>query len=117
MQRASDRAVVAVFGIANHGGACQPGGPALAPQRQGQPPLLLEAQAGGDPGGSTSSGIVGPSDIEGTYTAGQASVAVAGGEKVAELKNSKGVVLKVKGKQVGLELALDLSGMEVKLKK
>ncbi len=57
------------------------------------------------------------SDIEGTYTAGQASVAVAGGTKVAELKNSKGVVLKVKGKQIGLELALDLSGMEVSLKK
>jgi len=58
-----------------------------------------------------------PSDIEGAYTAAQASVAVAGGGKVAELKNSKGVVLKVKGKQVGLELALDLSGMEVSLKK
>jgi hypothetical protein len=58
-----------------------------------------------------------PSDIEGTYAAGQAGVAVAGGAKVAELKNSKGVVLKVKGKQVGLELALDLSGMEVSLKK
>ena len=58
-----------------------------------------------------------PSDIEGTYTAVQAGVAVAGGGKVAELKNSKGVVLKVQGKQVGLELALDLSGMEVKLKK
>jgi hypothetical protein len=58
-----------------------------------------------------------PSDIEGTYSAVQAGVAVAGGGKVAELKNSKGVVLKVKGKQVGLELALDLSGMEVSLKK
>jgi len=58
-----------------------------------------------------------PSDIEGTYTAGQAGVAVAGGAKVAELTNSKGVVVKVKGKQVGLELALDLSGMEVSLKK
>jgi lipid-binding SYLF domain-containing protein len=58
-----------------------------------------------------------PGDIEGTYTAGQASVAVAGGTKVAELKNSKGVLLKVKGKQIGLELALDLSGMEISLKK
>jgi hypothetical protein len=58
-----------------------------------------------------------PSDIEGTYSAGQAGVAVAGGKKVAELKNSKGVVLKVKGKQIGLELALDLSGMEISLKK
>ena len=57
------------------------------------------------------------SDIEGTYTAGQASLAIVGGGKVAELKNSKGVVLKVKGSQVGLEFALDLSGMEVSLKK
>lgn len=56
-------------------------------------------------------------DIEGTYTAGQASLAVAGGEKVAELKNSRGVQLKLKGKQVGLEFALDLSGMELSLKK
>jgi lipid-binding SYLF domain-containing protein len=58
-----------------------------------------------------------PSDIEGTYAAAQAGVAVVGGGKVAELKNSKGVVLKVKGAQVGLELSLDLSGMEVSLKK
>jgi lipid-binding SYLF domain-containing protein len=57
------------------------------------------------------------SDIEGTYTAGQAGVAVAGGEKVAELKNSRGVQLKLKGKQVGLEFALDLSGMQLSLKK
>lgn len=57
------------------------------------------------------------SDIEGTYTAGQAGLAVAGGEKVATLKNSRGVELKVKGKQVGLEFALDLSGMQLSLKK
>jgi len=57
------------------------------------------------------------SDIEGSYAAGQAGVAIVGGDKVAELKNSNGVVLKVKGKQVGLELALDLSGMNVSLKK
>jgi hypothetical protein len=61
--------------------------------------------------------IKSPSDIEGTYSAAQAGVAVVGGGKVAELKNSKGVVLKVSGKQVGLELALDLSGMQVSLKK
>jgi hypothetical protein len=58
-----------------------------------------------------------PGDIEGAYTAGQASIAVVGGGKVAELKNSKGVLLKVSGGQVGLEAALDLSGMEVTLKK
>lgn len=58
-----------------------------------------------------------PSDIEGTFTAGTAGVAVAGGPKVAELKNSKGVELSVKGQQVGLEFSVDLSGMEIKLKK
>jgi len=57
------------------------------------------------------------SDIEGTYAAAQAGVAVGGGAKVFNLENSKGVQLKVKGKQVGLELALDLNGMEVSLKK
>ena len=58
-----------------------------------------------------------PSDIEGTFSAGTAGVAVAGGPKVAELKNSKGVELSVKGQQVGLEFSVDLSGMEIKLKK
>ena len=57
------------------------------------------------------------SDIEGTFSAGTAGVAVAGGPKVAELKNSKGVELSVKGQQVGLEFSVDLSGMEIKLKK
>ena len=57
------------------------------------------------------------SDIEGGFVAAQAGAALVGGGKVAELKNGKGVVLKVKGKEVGLELALDLSGMDIKLKK
>lgn len=57
------------------------------------------------------------SDIEGVYTATQAGLAVAGGNKTAQLKNSKGVVLNVKGKQIGLELSLDLSGMRPSLKK
>lgn len=62
-------------------------------------------------------GLKQPSDIEGTYTAGGAGVAVAGGAKTAVLKNSKGVEMTVKGQQVGLEFSLDLSGMEIKLKK
>lgn len=56
-------------------------------------------------------------DIEGVYSSTQAGLAVAGGNKVAQLKNSKGVELKVKGKQIGLELSLDLSGMQLSLKK
>ncbi|MFM7084466.1 MAG: hypothetical protein ACKOW3_05625 [Hyphomicrobium sp.] len=57
-----------------------------------------------------------PTDIEGTYTALQAGVAVAGGTKSAQLQNSQGVILKVKGKQIGLEFSIDLSGMQVSLK-
>lgn len=55
-------------------------------------------------------------DIEGTYTAGQASAALAGGEKHAIMDNSKGVKIDVKGKQIGAELALDLNGMKISLK-
>jgi flavin-dependent dehydrogenase len=57
-----------------------------------------------------------PSDIEGTYTAVQAGLAAAGGSKTAQLKNSKGVVLKLRGKQIGLEFSVDLSGMQISLK-
>lgn len=57
------------------------------------------------------------SDFEGVYSAGQAGVALAGGATVSELKNAKGVVLKLKGKQMGLDLSLDLNGMQINLKK
>ena len=57
-----------------------------------------------------------PEDIEGIYTAGQAAIAVAGGVKVWELTNSKGVRMQLRGKQIGLEIAVDFGGMSVKLK-
>ena len=57
-----------------------------------------------------------PSDIEGTYVAAQAGIAAAGGAKVFELSNSKGVNLQLRGAQIGFELSLDLSGMQIKLK-
>ena len=56
-----------------------------------------------------------PEDIEGDYSAGAAAAAVVMGGKVWSLENAKGVIIKVKGKEKGLELALDLSGMTVKL--
>jgi len=56
-------------------------------------------------------------DITGTYTAAQAGFAVAGGNKVADLRNAKGVQIKARGKQVGLSLEADLSGLQVELKK
>ena len=61
--------------------------------------------------------LTAPEDIEGVYSGAKAGVAVAGGAKTAVLKNSKGVELKVSGEQMGLEFTLDLSGMQVSLKK
>lgn len=54
-------------------------------------------------------------DIQGIYSAVSAGVAIAGGGMTASLKNSRGVVLKVRGKQIGLELSLDLSGLSINL--
>ncbi len=56
-------------------------------------------------------------DIEGNYKAFQTSGSFAGGPtKFWELKNDKGVALKLQGAQAGLELALDYGGMWLKLK-
>lgn len=52
-------------------------------------------------------------DIAGIYSAASASIAVAGGAKVATLQNEKGVVLKLQGKQVGFEASLNLSGLSL----
>ena len=57
-----------------------------------------------------------PGDIAGTYSAITASVAVAGGGKVATLQNAKGVILELRGKQVGFELSAALSGLEISLR-
>ena len=56
-------------------------------------------------------------DIAGIYKAVSGSYAIAGGDKIAELENAKGVRLKVKGKQIGVEVSLDLSGLQIDLKK
>lgn len=57
-----------------------------------------------------------PSDIEGVYTAVGAGAAVAGGARVIQLQNSRGVVLSLRGKQVGLSFDLDVSGMSISLR-
>jgi len=56
------------------------------------------------------------SDIAGTYGAAEAGYAVVSGKKTARLKNTKGVVLVLRGRQVGLEVQLDLSGLQIALK-
>ena len=54
-------------------------------------------------------------DIAGAYTQGSAALAIVGGGRVAELQNTNGVVLKVKGPAIGLEASLSLSGMTVSM--
>jgi len=54
-------------------------------------------------------------DIVGTYSQGSAALAIVGGGRVAELQNANGVVLKVKGPEIGLEASLSLSGMTISM--
>lgn len=56
------------------------------------------------------------SDIEGTYTAVSAGAALAGGGGVAELQNSRGVRLRVSGRQIGLMVNVDLAGLQIRLR-
>ena len=55
-------------------------------------------------------------DIVGTYTAVGAGVAIAGGGTAARLQNANGVVIEVRGRQVGFEASLNLSGMTVSMR-
>ena len=55
-------------------------------------------------------------DIAGTYTAVSGGIAVAGGGKTARLQNANGVVMELRGTQVGFEVSLSLSGMTVALR-
>jgi hypothetical protein len=63
----------------------------------------------------TAKNLRSPQDIAGTYSAIGASVAVAGGAKAVALKNSNGVVLELKGTQVGFEASFNLSGLTISL--
>lgn len=55
-------------------------------------------------------------DIEGTYTALTASAAAAGGAGVTELQNSRGVRMHLQGRQIGLMVSIDLSGMQISIR-
>jgi hypothetical protein len=57
-----------------------------------------------------------PADIEGIYSAAGAGLAIAGGRKVAQLSNARGVILRLHGRQVGFMFSLDLSGLNISLK-
>src|SRR5437879_2358142 len=53
--------------------------------------------------------------IAGAYSAISSGVAFAGGAKAARLQNAKGVVLDLRGAQVGFEVSLSLSGASISL--
>lgn len=57
------------------------------------------------------------SDIEGIYTAVGAGVAVGAGARALQMRNAKGVILTLEGKQLGLQLDFDLSGMSVSIQR
>lgn len=54
-------------------------------------------------------------DIAGTYSAASAGLAVAGGRQVATLQNSNGVILTLRGRQVGFSANLSISGMTISI--
>jgi len=63
----------------------------------------------------TASNLRTAADIAGSYSTVSAGVAVAGGGKTARLQNSKGVVLDLHGQQVGFEVSLNLSEVNITL--
>jgi hypothetical protein len=86
-------------------------------------PLSIEGLRVGATAGIATADMVGDvynlknvKDIEGTYAAGQASIAVAAGAKSWTLENQNKVTMNLTGKQAGLEVAFDLGGMKIKLK-
>jgi hypothetical protein len=57
-----------------------------------------------------------PSDVEGVYGAGGAGAAVGVGAQVIVLTNEKGAVLELSGRQTGLMVNADLSGLAITLR-
>jgi hypothetical protein len=61
------------------------------------------------------SNIFRPSDVEGVYGAGGAGAAVGVGAQAIVLTNGKGAVLELSGRQIGLMVNADLSGLAISL--
>jgi hypothetical protein len=57
-----------------------------------------------------------PYDVAGVYGAAGAGAAVGVGAQVITLRNEKGAVLNLSGRQVGLQVNADLSGLSISMK-
>jgi hypothetical protein len=104
-----------IFGVSGGSGVLSFGGR--------QYPLSIGGISAGATIGASGADLVGaayhlhsPSDIEGVYSAVGAGLAVAGGRSAAQLSNARGVVLRLRGRQIGFMFSLDLSGMQISLK-
>jgi hypothetical protein len=64
----------------------------------------------------TVSNIYRPTDVEGVYGAAGAGGAVGRGAQAIVLTNQKGAVLNLTGRQVGLQINADLSGLAISLR-
>ena len=60
--------------------------------------------------------IISPSDVAGVYGAVGAGAAIGAGAGAIVLRNEKGALLQLQGRQIGLIANLDLSGMAVSLR-
>jgi Cu/Ag efflux protein CusF len=60
--------------------------------------------------------LVEAKDLEGDFVAGEAGATLIGGGSVMALRNSNGVVLKLRSKQQGLRLTLSGAGLRIRLK-
>ncbi len=54
-------------------------------------------------------------DFNGNYTAGSAGIAVAGGGTETTMKNQKGVVIKMRGTNEGVDFRLSVDGVSMKV--
>ncbi len=57
-----------------------------------------------------------PAGIAGTYGAAGAGATFVGGAQVARLQNENGVVLELRGVQVGFQVSIGLAGMTIALR-
>jgi len=87
-----------------------------------QYPLTIGGISAGALIGASATDLVGtashlhqPGDIAGLYSAIGAGLSVAGGRQVAQLSNARGVVLRLRGRQIGFSFSIDLSGMSISL--
>jgi hypothetical protein len=63
----------------------------------------------------TATNLHAPGDINGIYSAIGAGLSIAGGRTAAQLSNANGVVLRLRGRQVGFSFSIDLAGMSISL--